>query len=353
MSETISHHFGRSPAGEPPEMVLLDNPIVDSTTPGLGEVVLHSTRHTGHNTPDRPLRTHRLFTVELDNYAHAVEITEPLTDEPSFTVMSLPGFTEHIEAGIRKKMHSHQSYIFPQARVISVASNGIGTTGGRYALSERANHGLQAMGEQRLKLAQALGGDRPLFVQGTSMGSVISHRMAQANLARPADEQLDLRGLFWLSPALVDPERIIKDMALRFPVGLAADLSKELLFKTSPAALVGLGRLARSHNFHPDDATALGVQMFDLLRGTPEADIKAVITKVATVAIGGTADSLTQAFMFERMLDDHPDKLHFEAVKGRGHGLAMKPGKACSKLSQAAHKLINSQFPEPPHIIAS
>ncbi len=329
------------------------NPIVDKTVSGLGDAELQNIRLTGGQSPQRPLRVHRAYSVELDDHRHGVEITSPVDRQADFAVFSYPGFTEHGKGGIRRKMHSHLSYIFPEATIISVDSNGIGTTGDRYDYRGRHNHGLEAMGQQRLDLAQALAGRVPLFIQGTSMGSVISHRAAQANLERPVAERVDLRGLMWLSPALVDPSRIVKDMAIRFPVELGIDITKELAYKTSPLALLGLGRLAYRHDFRPADLPAMAHQVSELLKGTPKADVEAVVSRIPTVIVSGERDSLTQAEMFYELQEEYPGMVKLELIKGRGHGLAMKPGAACDKLQKVARRLVDETMPNPPSLSAA
>lgn len=323
-------------------------PILDDTVPSIGDAVLRDVRVTGLQTDSKPLRAHRTYTIELSEHQHGMEITSPVNGNPAFTLLSLPGFTEHGKGGIRQKMHSHLSYTFPEAQVISVDSNGIGTTGDRYDYRNRHDHGIEAMGQQRLDLILALAGNMPVFVQGTSMGTVISHRLAKANIERSPDQKVDLRGLLWLSPALVDPSRVFKDMVIRFPVGLGLDLAKELSYKTSLAALLAMGRLARKHDFHPADLPAMVHQVAELLAGTPQGEVAAVVSKVPTVVVSGERDSLTQIEMFRELQASYPDTLSLELIKGRGHGLAMKPGAATSKLQRAARGLVDQTMSQTP-----
>ncbi len=326
------------------------HPIIDDTVPSIGHAIMRDIRVTGLQTAEKPLRVHTTYTIELSEHQHGMEITRPVSGDPTFTLLSLPGFTEHGKGGIRKKMHSHLSYTFPEAQIISIDSNGIGTTGDRYDYRNRHDHGLEAMGQQRLDLILALAGNMPVFVQGTSMGTVISHRLAKANIERAPDQKVDLRGLLWLSPALVDPSRIVKDMVIKFPLGIALDLAKELSYKTSPAALVALGRLARKHDFHPADLPAMLHQVVELLAGTPEAEVAAVVSKVPTVVVSGERDSLTQIDMFRDLEAKYPDTLSLELIKGRGHGLAMKPGAATSKLERAARGLVDQTMSQTPNL---
>lgn len=353
MAET---HLSLPPSVRGGELVpVLDEwlyPIVDTTVLGIGEARLADIRLSGKQTVEHPLRVHRTYTIPLDGYRHSMEITDPIDSQSAYTLFSYPGFTEHGKGGIRQKMHAHLAYTFPEATIISIDSNGIGTTGDRFDFSGRHDHGLEAMGQQRLDLARALCGHKPVFMQGTSMGTVISHRAAKANLVRPASERVNLRGLMWLSPALVDPSRVVKDMVISFPIGLGLDISKEVAYKTSPAALIGLGRLARRHDFRPADLPAMAHQLLELLKGTPQADVEAVISQIPTVVVSGSRDSLTQTKMFRELQQQHPNTLTLELIKGRGHGLAMKPGPACRKLRAAARQLVDETLTQPPTLSA-
>lgn len=317
------------------------DPIVDSTYRGLGEVCLRSVRWSGEQKLDQAVRTHRLYSIENDGFKNALEITDPPEGEPKFLVISLPGYTETIENDFRQKMQSHLSYIFPDARIASIATNGIGVFGGRYGWRERKLHGFKAMAEQRLKITKAIGGQLPVFALGTSMGAVISHRMARANLENPVvNDRLDLKGLFWISPALIPPTRIVKDMDFKFLPQLAWDISKEIAFKTSPAETLCLIGMAKHYGLKRHDFTAIVNQLLELHHSTSEADIANILTDVPTVMVAGANDSLAQWPMMHRLERQFDGHLQLYKIEGRGHSLAMKPDKLCDKLARAGRALI-------------
>ena len=143
--------------------------IADNEVDGFGGLTPIDERRTGSGTAQRPYRHHRFFTLQLDGYEHAVEITDPVNSTPEYLIASSPGFTEHIRGGIRRKMHSHTAYAHPHARLVSVESNGIGSIGDRYSWQNRNTHGMDAMGQQRQKIARILGGKLPVFMHGTSI----------------------------------------------------------------------------------------------------------------------------------------------------------------------------------------
>jgi hypothetical protein len=243
------------------------NPVTEVVR-GLGTVVLKDVRVTGGRRSGEPVRRHRMYTIEMDGYVNALEITDPVHSDASYGVMSLGGFTEHIECGIRKKMHSHLSYLFSEGRIMSVSSDGIGPNTGHFSWAERSQHGLDAMAERRLKLARVLVGQQPLFAKGVSMGGVIAHRMAEQTIQKPAAEHsVSLQGLIEVVPAIVTPKRILTDMALLFPPKIAFDIVRELATKTSPGELAEIWKLGHDYGLRKQDLVGLGAQVLDLLRG--------------------------------------------------------------------------------------
>jgi pimeloyl-ACP methyl ester carboxylesterase len=308
----------------------------------LGEVCLMDIRVTGGSKADQQERIHRLYTVERDGFRHAVEVTDPIVAEPAYAVFSYPGFTEQIEGGIRKYMHSSLAREFPEARIVSVGSNGIGSTGSRYGWNERSLHGLDAMGSQRLALAKALAGRLPVFVKGTSMGTVVSHRLAHQNFyGKPEDGEIDLRGLYWLSPALVDPKNVFKHMGLLFVPQLTTDAFKEIALKTPPREALNILAHGRHYGLSGADFRAMGHQMLELFQGTKEEAVGEVIAKVPTVVVAGENDGLAQWPMMDRLHRQYDGHLHLEKIKGRGHSLAMKPDRACAKLASTGRFLVD------------
>jgi len=313
----------------------------------LGEICLINIRSTGSKKLEQPERLHRLYTVERNGFRHAVEITDPIQGDPAYAVFSFPGFTEQIEGGIRKYMHSSLAREFPEARIVSVGSNGIGSTGSRYGWNERSLHGLDAMGSQRLALAKALGGKLPLFVKGTSMGTVVSHRLAHENFyGDPEDGTINLKGLYWLSPALVDPKNVFKHMGVLFVPQLTTDAFKEIALKTPPAEVLHIMAKARRYGLSRADLSAMGHQVLELFRGTPEEAVGEVLAKVPTVVVAGENDGLAQWPMMDRLHRQYDGNLHLEKIKGRGHSLAMKPDKSCAKLATAGRFLVDQAMNE-------
>lgn len=310
---------------------------------GLGQTTLKAVRTSRAGRLDNPIRHHRLYGVNINDYQHAVEITDPAEGEPQYAIMSLPGLTEHIECGIRQAFHASLAEKFPAGRIISVGSDGIGPNSDTYNWQERHQYDLEGMARHRVELALALAARLPLFVQGTSMGTTVSHQMNRQILA---DDELrsliDPRGQLYVSPALVDPHNIVRDMGLRFVPGLAWDLGKELGLKSSRSEIAEALALAKSYGLSRRDGKALVNQMWELMHGTPEKEIGEVIAEIPTVVVAGEKDSLAQWQMWHRIQGQYPDNLELHSIRGRGHVMALKPGRICDKLSRTAQAKILS-----------
>ena len=324
----------------------VDNPALAETlqqspirqqVQSLGEVSLRNLRTTGGRTEDQPLRHHRLYSIAINDFQHPVEITDPEATDPQYAIMSFPGFTEHVECGIRQGFHAELAKFFPEARIISIGTDGIGQNSGSYGWRTRNEHNLQAMARHRIELGLALAARLPLFVQATSMGAPISHNMNQIVLADPELKQaMDIRGQFYISPALVDPHNVPRDMAASFVPGLVLDFVKEFGLKSSPSEVVETLRRGLNYGLHQRELPALANQLLGLLSGTPEAEIIDVTSEIPTVVVAGEKDSLAQWDMWHRAQAANPSMVELHQIKGRGHVMAMKPGKTCDKLSRTA-----------------
>lgn len=318
------------------------DPIIDTDVEGIGEITLKKIRTTDGRR-GQPPRDHLLYSLEYNHYRHAIEITNPASGDAKFAVVSMPGFTEQIEGPIRKDLHASMARAMPQARIISIGSNGVGSTGDTYGWSERSQHGLAAMGSQRLTLSRALAGDLPVIMAGTSMGSVIAHRAAFENTyGKPVNGKINLVGQYLLSQALVDPRHVVQDIGIKFLPQMAYDAVTELALKTNPIETAHIvGQVILHYGYSPQrDTKAMGNQVLELLKGTREEDIAAVIEVVPTVIVAGEKDCLAQWKMVRRLEKQYPKMLDAHMVMGRGHSLGMKPARACSKLVRAGQPLI-------------
>lgn len=315
--------------------------------PNVGNVRLVGLRRSRSSMNPELKRVHRLYSIDVDDYRHAVEVTDPLGNEPAFTVFSFPGFTETIEGPFRKELHRELAEQFPEARIVSVGSNGVGTTGGKYNWNERSFHDTRAMGSQRLILSKALAGDMGVYWMGTSMGSVIAVKGSHENLHNtPNDKAINQLGLFALSQAIVDPRNVPRDMALRFVPGLIIkDIPLELALKTPPREALMLARQGLHYGLGKKDIHAMANQVMDLLHGVPEHFTAEVISNVPIALVAGEHDPLAQWKMWDRLSSQHPGMIEQYKVPSRGHEIAMKPHRACAKMAAAGRLLVERTLP--------
>jgi pimeloyl-ACP methyl ester carboxylesterase len=316
------------------------DPIINREQRAVGTTVLHKLWSTTDPTT-LDTRYHRLYSVEhTENHAiekvyrHGIAVTDPVGGSFDNVIISFPGFTETIEGTIRKQLQEHLSYQFPRSRIVSVASDGIGATGDRYTWYEREKHSVEEMGRTRLEIAKDLAGDTAVYGMGTSMGSIILHHMTRENLATPSSsDHIDLRGNYLLSPALVDPKNIIRDMGVLFLPMFVGDTLHELFAKTAPKESITLMKQLGHYGLIPYDAPAMLNQLIGLFLGTKESDVADVIEQVPTVVVAGERDPVAQWHMWRRIEKRFPEQLYLEVVAGRGHGLPMKPSNACRKMA--------------------
>jgi len=312
------------------------NPLLRNVR-GLGETSLLAVRTSGEYRDDVPTRHHRLYNVQINEFKHVVEVTDPVNRPATHAVLSLPGLTEKIEGGIRQTFHAHMSHLFPDARIISIGSDGIGPNSGTYSWGDRIDHNLEGMAEHRIELAIALAESMPIFLHATSMGSAISARMHKKLRRSPELQQLvPIHGQFLTSPALVDPHNIPRDLAVAFLPKLLVDFAKEVGLKSSLQELRQLKEDGKNMGLAKRDLLALGNQVIGLMGGTAEADVAAMIETTPTVVVAGEKDPVAQWKMWRRIGNDYGDNLELHPIRGRGHVMAMKPGRLCEKLGRTA-----------------
>jgi hypothetical protein len=174
-------------------------------------------------------------------------------------------------------------------------------------------------------------------VQATSMGTVVDHHMERINLFHAApDEQLKIMGRFLLTPALVDPRNIPKDMGVRFIPGMAADTFKEMALRTPPKEALLLLHALTKYGLHKKDVPALTNQLFGLLRGIKEEKIDEVVAHVPTIVVAGQKDSLAQWRMWHRIEARHGDTLKLKEIPRRGHALGLRGNRAALAIAKLA-----------------
>lgn len=278
-------------------------------------------------------RADRFFRVEIDGYGYGVRETLPARgDDSGLTVTHFPGFTELIENGSAHKLHSSLATELPDVRVISVASDGIGTTGEKLTAKNFRDHGMKEMGEGRANLLQALVGDEPVIVSGCSMGSDIEQEMLSYDARH--GHNLNAYPIGYAS-AVVPPERTGLTMLALFPLCMALDTPREILrmvIKYGPKHVLSLADMLEERQ---GDALPLLRQATSLLGGVSIETVKEVAHAYrGGITISGVYDPLRQPDMWREVRSENPD-VHIKNVGRRGHGMAADGVGGGKKIAEA------------------
>lgn len=263
-------------------------------------------------------RDDRLMRINIDGYGHGIRETLSAYNDDALTLVHFPGFTEKIENGSAKLMHDNLVNNLPHARIISVATDGVGTTTERLTCKNALDHGITEMAERRRQLVYALVGDAPVIVSGTSMGSVIGWKMLDFD-AREG-HLLNAYPVGYAS-ANVSPELTLPLMGVLFPISMAADMPREII-RLALRRPDNLSELITQVQDRKPDAIPLIVQAASLLGGTATKVLHRVNDVYGGGAtISGVFDPLSQ-FARWKQVKGKGTELHIIPVARRGHGMA-------------------------------
>jgi hypothetical protein len=316
------------------------NPIVEPVE-GLGRVCLESVRHTKE---EGVARIHRLYSVEINGYKQAMEVTDPADGEATYTLFSVEGLTEHIQGGVRKSMQARLAHEFPRARIVSVESDGLGNIGERYNPEdpkERDKHSFEVQASQRLVIAKATSGDKPVILNGTSMGVNITDMMVHENTyGSPAGGRINIEGQTWNVTAAIPPERIAPDMTFIFLPQVAIGLAKGLL-RCYPREVLRITKTGLLQSgFTKPDVQVMYHQIHELLRGVKEDYVNEVVAAAPTSNVTGERDVLRYQPMNDRLKATHGDLFQDKIMKGWGHEAPMNPPKNAALQRRVADFII-------------
>jgi hypothetical protein len=311
------------------------NPI-KRVVSGLGKVSVHNYLEQLEGRDDN------WFRIELDGFAHAVHITEPLIDsEHPSHIVHFPGFSEIIETGPGLRLHQTLAEEMPETRVISVGTDGIGAFGDKYAFEDRDAHGIEGMAEQRQKLLKALCGDERIIVQGLSMGSVIGSNMLDYD--RKLGHELNAYPLYF-DTALVTPKLAKYVMGLVFPISMIIDTPRELEQMVQKYGFQEALRSLKMPSEHlKGNAIPMAVQAVGLLKGTLFMQVERVADTYGTTTVSGVLDPLAQQNMWSSIKKNH-NTTHIQGVRLRGHGIAADGIAGGKKIAAVASKYKNDIF---------
>ncbi|HSX27644.1 MAG TPA: hypothetical protein VLG25_02585 [Patescibacteria group bacterium] len=293
---------------------------------GLGRIdTIERQEHRGRRVGDAE-RADRWYQIELDGFSHGVRVTEADPKQDSgVTIIHFPGFTETIEDSAGRELHDTLAREAPHLRVISIATDGIGKTSAPVHLEDVMNHTLDAMAEQRLKLVQALVGDRPIIIVGTSMGSVIENKLLDFDLRN--GHNLNAYPINHAS-ALLTPGKTLLYMGALFMPAMALDAPRELIdMLLTDGPKKALEKIQVENEHHRGSAAALIIQAAGLIKGVKRDQIERVAASYSGSQISGQFDPLAQFRMWREIRRDlrFPEQrtgYGIEVIPWRGHGMA-------------------------------
>lgn len=316
--------------------------IFESTSPALtaGDVSfkelvsidLIQAKTSGGEDSKYPEREHFLYAAEINGVKHVFWHTEATSSDPNALVVFVkPGLGEIVEEGIGWKHHKQLARKMPEAEIVSHATFGVGPHGAELSLRDLPAHSMLQMAEQELELIREFWGQREVLVVGTSMGTVINHKMGMLNAV--SSDPVEIAGIIHYAPAIVDPKRILKDMAIGFLPEMIKDGGKELFGRTRLHHFLGTMAVLAGSKPRARDLLSMGRQGLDLLKGVPQEEVDALLMHYRTGVIVGIDDPVGQIDMWEEL---NPGMVW--PVRG-GHGIALKPFQSANKISKTAAEM--------------
>lgn len=260
--------------------------------------------------------------VTMNGTAYALRITKPAFDADTGDapyIAMFPGFTEDPSNGPARNLHNAVSTLFPDSETVSVSSDGVSKHGSRIAPRDILNRDFDHLAGARLHILHQLADGREVVLNGLSMGSILVHRMVELNLDRSQPLIEHDRSVLH-SPAIVQPDRIVRDMLLRFPFHITADIGKQWL--KHPAMM------AQAVYIPHFSATAYAQEMLQMRNGTPYAATDYVTGNSKVGLILPQNDPLAQIDRWSEMKRRHPDNVHMVVKPGEGHAMSINSREA-------------------------
>jgi pimeloyl-ACP methyl ester carboxylesterase len=272
--------------------------------------------------------------LELSGTQHRYWVTEPVNGGlPQVNIVAKPGWSQIAEDGLVLDFHKDLTKAMPDARVLTHATEGVGPTARRVEWWELPDHSLDAMAKHELEFLTKFYGDAESLLVGTSMGSVIHHKVMRQNLAK--GNAAAIMGAVDYDAAIVDTCKTFEAMGVRFFPSIAIDGLKQVAFRTNPFRMGSmLGTLIASRNTLAD-GPVIAKQGLDLLHGTPLEETEEVLENYPVSVIVGTKDSVGQVAMWNELAKRFPN-LQLHAVEGFGHAMALNSYKAARKITASA-----------------
>ena len=319
--------------------------------PELGRVsLLHSRLVQLPN--DMSPRLRRTMAVNLGSTEHCVRITEPSDDgaqatAPLDSIVMLHGYTEMIDAGTGKNLHDAIAPHFPDKRIISIATDGVGRYCHKVGWREGLTKSFRSMAIDRHRLINVVGGGGSISLFDVSMGSMIGLELLDYNTRLPQesfamndqDRRLDIEAVIHHSSAHVTRGRIGPDVLMRFPTHICCDsLKMQLALKAfTPGHAAVVRALPRS-------LPALTGNGLNILKGVDAKKRLAAARDYRTGYIIGQNDPLGQRKQMLQLATLYPDTVKLHIKPHTGHAACMDARSAAADFATMHDTLANSKF---------
>jgi hypothetical protein len=275
-------------------------------------------------------RADQFLRVTIDGFGYGIRETYPDADAANgLNIVHFPGFGEVIEAGSAYNLHTSLATQFPGARVVSVASDGIGTISEKLTAGDVFEHGIKGMGEGRGKIIKALFGDQPVLVTSCSMGTAIVQEMLQDDLNY--SHELNVYPLYY-DTAVVEPGKTILLMGVAFPAHTIFDVSFELIRAVANGDFREIKELAKMVEQRGGDGLPMFVEAVSLMGGIAVKVTGKVSEVFKGTTISGISDPLRRNRKWGHVKSEYCPDLHIVTVPWRGHGMAMRGDNAGQKI---------------------
>ncbi len=277
-------------------------------------------------------RADQFLRVTIDGFGYGIRQTHPDADLANgLNIIHLPGFGEVIESGSAYNLHTSLASQFPGARVVSVASDGIGTIGEKLTIGNAFDHGIRGMAEGRSKLIQALFGDQPTLVTACSMGSAEVQEMLHRDIIE--GHKLNVYPINY-DTAVVEPSKTPLLMGVAFPLHMLVDTPIELTRIVTSNSRPQISELAKMAEQRGGDLLPMFVQVVGLMGGIAVQMTGNVSKVYKGMTISGVSDPLRRARKWKFVQEEYSPELHIVGVPWRGHGMAANGYNAGRKIKR-------------------
>ena len=284
-------------------------------------------------------------TAQIDGRTHLVRITEARCVPESgseHTVIMLPGLLERVDSGPGGELHEALAAEFPNSRLASIATDGVGPHRPPLSLREAWELGFDTMAADRLQLAEAVASG-PVTLVGISLGSILALLVALRNLNHDTPP-IHIRHAVDHSHALVPPGNVPKNVLLQFVPHMLQEMLRKSQREgmTKMAAVRGLlGSVA----LHAPHMVSYGSNIKNVVRGTKPAKLFKVAEAIPMTFISGEGDPLGQKELLDYLQASYPDTVRVMWLPDVGHSSCLEAGQVAAAIAAAERHVVARTSP--------